>query len=109
MSSFSRGSTKRSERRGGSRCSSNAWASICARRAAAAAKSLSRAARRAYAQGTLDQRSLADYETTALRRRIEAMALERLLGEARITLSVELGLGLPQTRIVPLAAVLRKP
>jgi outer membrane protein, heavy metal efflux system len=71
--------------------------------AAAAAEKISAAARRAYAQGNMDQRSLADFETTALDRRIEALALERSLGETQITLTVELGLGLPQTRIVPAA------
>jgi outer membrane protein TolC len=72
-----------------------------AERAAEAAEAQSSAAQRAYAEDTLDQRSLADFQTTALQRRIEAMALERALGEARITLTVDLGLGLPQTRIVP--------
>jgi cobalt-zinc-cadmium efflux system outer membrane protein len=72
-----------------------------ARSAAAAADRLSRAARQAYAQGNLDQRSLADYETTALQRQIEALALERSLGEAHIDMTIELGLGLPQTRILP--------
>ena len=67
--------------------------------AAAGAESQSQSAERAYAQDALDQRSLADFQTTALQRRIEAMALERSLGEARITLTVDLGLGLPQTRI----------
>jgi outer membrane protein TolC len=70
-----------------------------AERDAAAAEAQSRSAQRAYAQDTLDQRSLADFETTALQRRIEALALERSLAEARITLTVYLGLGLPQTRI----------
>lgn len=67
--------------------------------AAGAAEAQSKSAQQAYAQDTLDQRSLADFQTTALQRRIEAMALERSLGEARITLTVDLGLGLPQTRI----------
>ncbi len=74
-----------------------------ARSAATEAAGLSRSAQRAYAQGNLDQRSLADYETTALQREIEAMALERALGEAHIAMTIELGLGLPQTRIAPLA------
>jgi outer membrane protein, heavy metal efflux system len=74
-----------------------------AERAAQAAEAQSKSAQRAYAQDTLDQRSLADFQTAALQRRIEAMALERSLGEARITLTVDLGLGLPQTRIAPLA------
>ena len=73
-----------------------------AERAAAAAEAQSEAAQQAYAQDALDQRSLADFETTALQRRIEATTLERSLGEARITLTVDLGLGLPQTRIAPL-------
>jgi cobalt-zinc-cadmium efflux system outer membrane protein len=73
-----------------------------ARGAAAGARQLAKAAEQAYSQGNLDQRSLADYETTALQREIEAMALERSLGEARIAMTIELGLGLPQTRIVPL-------
>ncbi|HVS77704.1 MAG TPA: TolC family protein, partial [Steroidobacteraceae bacterium] len=79
-----------------------------AERAADAAEAQSKAARQAYAQDTLDQRSLADFETTALQRRIEAMTLERSLGEARITLTVDLGLGLPRTRIAPTGSS-RKP
>ena len=71
--------------------------------AATAAEVQSKSAQQAYAQDTLDQRSLADFETTALQRRIEAIALERSLGEARITLTVDLGLGLPQTRIATAA------
>ena len=74
-----------------------------AERAAAAAEAQAKSARQAYAQDTLDQRSLADFQTTALQRRIEAIALERSLGEARITLAVDLGLGLPQTRIAAAA------
>jgi outer membrane protein, heavy metal efflux system len=74
-----------------------------AERAALAAESQAQSAERAYAQDTLDQRSLADFQTTALQRRIEAIALERSLAEARITLTVDLGLGLPQTRIATAA------
>jgi len=69
--------------------------------AATTAEQMSESARRAYAQGNMDQRSLADFETTALDRRIEALGLERSLGETQITLTVELGLGLPGTRIAP--------
>jgi cobalt-zinc-cadmium efflux system outer membrane protein len=75
-----------------------------AERAAAAAEAQSRSAQQAYAQDALDQRSLADFETTALQRRIEALTLERSLGEARLTLTVDLGLGLPRTRIAPLGS-----
>ena len=70
--------------------------------AADVAEAQSKAAQQAYAQDNLDQRSLADFQSTALQRRIEAIALERALGETRITLTVDLGLGLPQTRIAPL-------
>jgi outer membrane protein, heavy metal efflux system len=67
--------------------------------AAVTAQKMSASAQRAYARGDMDQRSLADFETTALDRRIEALSLERSLGETEITLTVELGLGLPQARI----------
>ena len=67
--------------------------------AAASAEKMSQAAQRAYAQGNMDQRSLSDFETTGMDRRIEALALERSLGETQITLTVELGLGLPRARM----------
>ena len=70
-----------------------------ARREARAAESFSRAARTAYSEDNLDSRSLVDYETTALQRRIEANMLELSLGEARIALTVDLGLGLPRARV----------
>lgn len=70
-----------------------------ARREARLARSFSRAARRAYSQDNLDSRALVDYETTALKRRIEANTLELSRGEARIALTVDLGLGLPRARI----------
>lgn len=75
-----------------------------ARIGAATAESQARAARDAYAQSNLDQRSLMDYEATASDRRLEVFGLERGLDEARIALALELGLGLPQTRMAPLAS-----
>ena len=75
---------------------------VRARRAAVSARSLSRTAQAAYAQDDRDQRSLTDYETTALQRQLDVVALARSLGEDRIILAVELGSGLPQTRIAPL-------
>ena len=69
--------------------------------AAASADALARTARTAYAQGNLDQRSLTDYETTALQRGLEVIDLERTIGEDEITLSVELGIGLPAARLAP--------
>ncbi len=81
-----------------------AAALVQARAADRTADRLARSAEAAYRQGNLDQRSLADYQTTALQRRLEVVGLERSLGEARITLAVELGLGLPTTRVaVPIA------
>ena len=76
-----------------------------ARQSAAAADLQARAARGAFAQSELDQRSLRDYESTALDRRLEVFGLERGLDEARIALALELGLGLPQTRMAPLDPV----
>lgn len=72
-----------------------------AREAAASAETLALSARSAYVQANLDQRAWTDYETTALQRQLEVIALERSLGEVEITAAVELGLGLPHTRIVP--------
>ncbi len=74
---------------------------VAARQAAAAANALATTARRAYAQGNLDQRSLTDYETTALERTLQVVEFERQIGEDRVFLAVELGLGLPPTRIAP--------
>lgn len=69
------------------------------RSAARTAESLAATARRAYAQGNLDQRNLVDYESTAFRRRLQALAIERQIGENRIFLDVDLGLGLPPERL----------
>ncbi len=60
------------------------------------------AARGAYAQHNLDQRTLDDYESAALQQRLALFDLQRGLGEARIALTLELGLGLPPARIAPL-------
>jgi cobalt-zinc-cadmium efflux system outer membrane protein len=73
------------------------------RKAAAAAAALAATARRAYAQGNLDQRSLTDYETTALERALQVVTIERLIGEDRVFLAVELGLDLPRARIASAA------
>ena len=72
---------------------------IQARAAASGAASLAVTARRAYAQGNLDQRTLIDYETTALDRAVDVAGIERRIGEDRIVLAVELGLDLPRVRI----------
>jgi outer membrane protein, heavy metal efflux system len=70
-----------------------------ARHAAAAAESLARTARKAYAQHNFDQRSLTDYETTALERAVQVTTILRQIDEDRIMLAVELGLDLPHMRI----------
>lgn len=61
---------------------------------------LARAARAAFAQGNLDQRSLTDYESAALERNLESVTLQRSLAEAQVSLSVLLGIGLPQTTLI---------
>lgn len=73
-----------------------------ARSSAAAASSgqLARSARAAYAQGNLDQRSLTDYESAALERNLEQVSLQRSLAEAQVSLTVLLGIGLPQTTLI---------
>ncbi len=70
-----------------------------AQQAAAAAASLAATARGAYAQHNLDQRSLTDYETTALEQAVRVTAIVRQTSEDRIFLAVELGLDLPRARI----------
>lgn len=70
-----------------------------ARQAAVDATSFARTARGAYAQGNIDERTLTDYETTALEREVEAADIERRIAEDRIFLTVELGLDLPRMRI----------
>jgi outer membrane protein, heavy metal efflux system len=72
-----------------------------ARQAADKAASIATTARRAFAEGNLDERSLTDYETTALERTLQLLSLERQIGEDHIFIAVELGLGLPATRITP--------
>ena len=72
---------------------------VRAREAARSATALAAGARRAYAQGNLDERTLIDYETTALEREVEVASIERSRGEDRVFLAVELGLDLPRMRI----------
>ena len=72
-----------------------------AHEAAASAETLAQSTRTAYGQANLDQRAWTDYETTTLQRELEVISLERSLGEIEITLTVELGIGLPRSRIVP--------
>jgi len=78
---------------------------VQARRGAAEAQLQAQAAKNAYAQNNLDARALVDYESTESDRSLEVINLERGLEEARIALTLELGLGLPQIRIAPLDPV----
>ena len=72
---------------------------VRARRAAAMAESLATTARKAYVENNLDQRTVTDYETTALERRLEVIKIEQQVDEDKIFLAVELGLDLPRVRI----------
>jgi outer membrane protein TolC len=68
-----------------------------AEQAQTSAQQILEGARAAFAQGNMDQRSLADFESAALERGLDRAMLERSYGEDAITLAVDLGLGLPQT------------
>ncbi|MGH8218967.1 MAG: TolC family protein [Steroidobacteraceae bacterium] len=68
--------------------------------AAQSSEQRARAARDAYRQGDLDQRSLTDFESAALERDLETVALQRTLGDAQVSLTVLLGIGLPQTTLI---------
>lgn len=72
---------------------------VAARSAATTAESLAATARKAYANHNIDQRSVTDYETTAVERRLEVVVVERQIDEDKIFVAVELGLGLPNVRI----------
>jgi len=72
---------------------------VHARRANSKARELAETARQAFARSSLDQRTLTDYETTALDRALQVVNIERQINEDKIFLAVELGLGLPNMRI----------
>jgi outer membrane protein TolC len=72
---------------------------IRTRRASTEARSTAATAHQAYSRGDLDQRTLTDYETAALERALDVVAIEREIDEDKIFLAVELGLGLPEMHI----------
>jgi outer membrane protein TolC len=72
-----------------------------ARIAATDAQSALGQANRAYSKNSLDQRALADYQTTALERDLDVINFQSQLSADRLALGIELGLGLPQMRIAP--------
>jgi cobalt-zinc-cadmium efflux system outer membrane protein len=53
----------------------------------------------AYNQGSIDQRSLVDYQTTALERQLDASDFKTQLQSDVLALGVELGVGLPSTQL----------
>jgi outer membrane protein TolC len=71
------------------------------RSAAAQVRALAESVKTAYAQGNIDQRTFAEYQTTALARENEAAAFQRSLEENNLILKMELGLGLPAARLAP--------
>ena len=75
---------------------------VGAKQDAATAEAQAATARVAFAAGNLDARALTDYASTVLARRLTVIDLERAAGEAQVGLELELGLGLPQTRLAPL-------
>lgn len=72
-----------------------------ARAASAIAQQALTNANNAYSQGSLDQRALADYQTTALVRELDAVNYQTQITTDQLALEIELGIGLPQTRIAP--------
>lgn len=72
---------------------------VQARAAAAAAQRVANNAENAYGQGNLDQRSLVDYQTTALERQLDVISYQTQLDTDQLDLAIELGVGLPQTRL----------
>lgn len=74
---------------------------VHARAAAESAEKVLAAAERAYHQGNLDQRSLTDYQSTALDREVDVLDYEQKLQQDVLGLEVELGVGFPPTMIAP--------
>jgi outer membrane protein, heavy metal efflux system len=72
-----------------------------ARIAATEAQRVLDQANRAYSKNSVDQRALADYQTTALERDLDVINFQSQLDADRLALEIELGLGLPQMRIAP--------
>ncbi len=66
-----------------------------ARAASKTASSILASALKAYANGNISQRDLADFETTAIERKLDVLGYERALKESDLGISVELGVGFP--------------
>ncbi len=72
-----------------------------AQQAAAHANDRLASANQAYSQNNLDQRGLADYQTAAFERALDEINDQTELTSDELAIQIELGLGLPQTRITP--------
>ncbi len=68
-----------------------------ARSASKEADLLAGSAVQAFKDGNIDERSLTDYQTTALERQLDVLNYQRVLNETALALSIELGTGFPQT------------
>ena len=68
-----------------------------AAQAITSASSDANSAEQAYSQGSIDQRSLVDYQTTVLQRELDAVNFKTQLQSDEVTLGAELGVGLPKT------------
>jgi outer membrane protein TolC len=77
-----------------------------AREASTVASQQLEAAQRAFGRGNISQRDLADFQATALERQVDVLDYEHTLQEDALALSVELGLGFPQT--MPIAPTQEK-
>jgi outer membrane protein TolC len=64
------------------------------------ADSLADSALQAYKEGNLDERSLTDYQTTALERQLDVLNYQRALDETTLALSIELATGFPDTVLI---------
>lgn len=69
------------------------------RKASRAASDILASATQAYAQGDISQRDITDFETTAIERKLDAIGYERSLEESALGISIELGIGFPETEI----------
>ncbi len=65
--------------------------------AAKKAAGVADSAKQAYDQGSIDQRTLVDYQTTVLEQQLDAVNFKTQLQSDEISLGTELGVGLPDT------------
>ena len=73
---------------------------VKSRAASEEADSQAGSALQAFKEDNLDERSLTDYQTTALQRQLDVLAYQRALDETTLALSIELGTGFPEAMLV---------